>query len=109
MPTAPILVSGLINIETTLRNGALLSVRSEGFMERIPAVHTRQVVSSIGAGDALFSCFVHEYNRTHDPYEAIEKAVLFASYKIGEAGAAEGFLTEPELDRLYAEHKETNQ
>ncbi|HEX2915752.1 MAG TPA: carbohydrate kinase family protein [Chloroflexia bacterium] len=82
--------------------GALLSVKKDRFMQRIPAVVTRPVVNSIGAGDALFSAFVHSYNRKRDPYEAIKKAVLFASYKIGVEGAAEGFLDEKSLEALYA-------
>jgi ribokinase len=78
--------------------GALLAVRADNFVERIPAVTIRPVVNTIGAGDALFSCFVHEYSRTADPYQAICKATLFASYKIGATGAAEGFLTQQQLD-----------
>lgn len=80
--------------------GVLLGVRSERFLERVPAVRTRPVVSTIGAGDALFSAFVHFYSRTHDPHGAIRRAVVFASYKIGEASAAEGFLDEDALERL---------
>ena len=80
--------------------GVLLAVRSDGFLERIPAVYTRPVVSSIGAGDALFSCFLHVYQQTGDPYQAIRKAIVFASYKIGEAGAADGFLDEQGLSRV---------
>jgi ribokinase len=83
--------------------GALLAVRSDGFIERIPAVRTREVVNTIGAGDALFSAFVHVYHRTGDPYEAMRKALVFASYKIGTTGAADGFLNEKGLDDLYAE------
>lgn len=83
--------------------GALLAVRRDNFVERLPAVHTRPIVSTIGAGDALFSCFVHGYNRTRDPYESLRKAMLFASWKIGATGAAEGFLDEAGLERLAAE------
>lgn len=87
--------------------GALLAVRGGG-MERIPAARTRPVVNTIGAGDALFSCFLHFYavrathfrSASHVAREALRKAVVFASYKIGEAGAAQGFLTEAELERL---------
>jgi sugar/nucleoside kinase (ribokinase family) len=82
--------------------GALLSVRCDNFLERIPAVTTRPVVNTIGAGDALFSAFVHSYLRTRDPYQAIRKATVFASYKIGEKGAAQGFLSAPALDDLAA-------
>jgi ribokinase len=82
--------------------GVLLSVRRDNFLERIPAVITRPVVNTIGAGDALFSAFVYSYLRTRDPYQAIRKAVVFASYKIGEKGAAQGFLSGPALDDLAA-------
>jgi acarbose 7IV-phosphotransferase len=91
---APIIVIGLG------AQGALLAVRQDNFLERIPAVRTRPVVSTIGAGDALFSSFVHFYHKTGDPYAAIRRAVVFASYKIGEAGAAQGFLTESQLEQL---------
>jgi sugar/nucleoside kinase (ribokinase family) len=72
--------------------GALLAVRADGAIERVPAVTTRPVVNTIGAGDALFASFIHAYRQTGDPYRAIRQAVVFASYKIGEAGAAQGFL-----------------
>lgn len=80
--------------------GALLAVRRDGYMGRVPAVRTRPVVSTIGAGDALFSTFLHFYQKTWDPYHALRCAVYFASYKIGEAGAAEGFLDEEGLAAL---------
>lgn len=77
--------------------GALLAVRDDGFIERVSAVQTRAIRSTIGAGDALFSAFNHVYAQTGDPYLAIRQAVVFASYKIGTAGAAEGFLNAEEL------------
>jgi ribokinase len=83
--------------------GALLGVRGSQVLERVPAVSTREVVSTIGAGDALFSAFVHFYSRSKNAHEAIRKAVVFASYKIGETGAAEGFLDEEGLDDLCKE------
>jgi sugar/nucleoside kinase (ribokinase family) len=60
-------------------------------------------VNTIGAGDALFSAFVHAFQRSGDPYAALEKAVVFASYKIGTAGAADGFLDAAGLDALHDE------
>jgi acarbose 7IV-phosphotransferase len=80
--------------------GALLAVGENNLMERVSAVQTRAVVNTIGAGDALFSSFLHSYLIHGDPYEALRRAVVFASYKIGEAGAAEGFLGSGDLDRL---------
>lgn len=83
-------------------DGALLSVKRDNFMERIPAVATRPVVNTIGAGDALFSAFLHGFARTGDPYESIRKAIVFASHKIGVPGAADGFLDGKQLDNLCA-------
>ena len=71
-----ILVSGLINIETTLR------------VDSFPLTYEPVRYPFFGI------------NSTDDPYEAIQKAIVFASYKIGEAGAAEGFLSARELERL---------
>jgi acarbose 7IV-phosphotransferase len=81
--------------------GALLAVKSDNFMERIPAVNTRPIISTIGAGDALFSSFIHYYQKTNDPYESIRKAVVYASYKIGATSAADGFLSAQELDAWF--------
>ena len=80
--------------------GALLAVKSDNFCERLPAVQTRPVVNTIGAGDALFSAFNHFYRTSHNPYTALQKAILFAAYKIGSDGAAAGFLTASEVDSL---------
>lgn len=77
--------------------GCLLAVRQDGFIGRFPAVYTRPVINTIGAGDALFSAFLHEYAAHSDPYRAIRAAVVFASYKIGAVSAADGFLTDSEL------------
>lgn len=85
--------------------GALLAVSADDFIDRVPAAHTRPIVNTIGAGDALFSAFVHCYLRSRDPYEAIRKAIIFASYKIGATSAADGFLDNQGLERLYAEEK----
>ncbi|TDX48371.1 carbohydrate kinase family protein [Orenia marismortui] len=85
--------------------GALLAVRKDNFVERIPAVKTREIVNTIGAGDALFSAFIHFYNQSRDPYESLKKAIVFASYKIGATSAAEGFLAETELTQLYNKTK----
>jgi acarbose 7IV-phosphotransferase len=80
-------------------DGALLAVRSDGFMGRFPAAQTRPVVNTIGAGDALFSAFLHEFARSHDPFIALKQAMVFASYKIGATSAAEGFLDPSGLEK----------
>lgn len=78
--------------------GALLALRETGLMKRFPVVYTRPVVNTIGAGDALFSAFLDRYLRWGDPIRALQVAMVFASYKVGEKGAAEGFLTGADLD-----------
>lgn len=80
--------------------GALLAVKADSFCEQLPAVKTRPVVNTIGAGDALFSAFNHFYRASQNPYTALQKAILFASYKIGSDGASAGFLSEAELGVL---------
>lgn len=86
--------------------GALLAVRNDNFVGILPAVHTRSIVSTIGAGDALFAAFLHTYARTHDAYESLRRAMVFASWKIGTAGAAQGFLYADAWELLYQQHRE---
>lgn len=82
--------------------GALPALRRGGRAVRMPAVRTREVVSTVGAGDALLASFVHCYAATVDPDTPLGKAIVFAGHKIGSAGGAEGFLGARELDTLYA-------
>ena len=91
----PIIVIGLG------RQGALLAIKGDNFIERIPAVHTRDVVNTIGAGDALFTSFNHYYAKLRSPYEAIRRAMVFASFKIGARGAADGFLSEAGVETWF--------
>jgi sugar/nucleoside kinase (ribokinase family) len=81
-------------------HGALLGVRRDHFLERLPAVRTRPVVNTIGAGDALFSVFLHCYAASGDPSAALQRAIVFASYKIGETSASQGFLDEAALEEI---------
>jgi ribokinase len=55
------------------------------------------------AGDALFSCFLHHYTATGDAAQALRRAVVFASWKIGAASAADGFLDSAGLEALFQE------
>jgi ribokinase len=67
----------------------------------LPAVQVGPVVNTVGAGDALFSSFLHCYAKGLSPLEALCRAQLFASAKIGTSGASRGFITEMELESLY--------
>lgn len=80
--------------------GALLAVRDDGFVGRFPAVQQRPIVSTIGAGDALFSAFLDSYLRTRNPWAALSRAMRYAAWKIGAASASEGLLSAAELDAL---------
>lgn len=81
--------------------GALLCLRGQP-SQRLPAVELRPVVNTVGAGDALFAGFLHFYWDGDAPVSALRKAVVFAGYKVGENGAARGFLSEYQLLRLVA-------
>lgn len=80
--------------------GVLLWVKRDNFIERIAGVQTREVVSTEGADEALFSCFIHSLVSNGDPYDSLEKALIFTSHKVGEAGRDRGFLDEAGLDEL---------
>jgi sugar/nucleoside kinase (ribokinase family) len=88
--------------------GALLGVRADRYIKIIPAVYTRPIVNTIGAGDALLSAFVHFYCKSGDPYTSMKKAMVFASYKIGVASASDGFVDEDALLELYHSLKSGN-
>ena len=80
--------------------GALLATKDVRTTHLVPAVKTREVVNTVGAGDALLAAFVHFYSASYGARSALELAEVFASYKLGEAGASSGFLTEADLLRL---------
>jgi len=89
-----------IIVITMGENGLLMYAKEKHEIKRFSAIKTREVVNTIGAGDALFSCFIHFYCDTKDPYYSIQLAIIFASYKIGENVGSKGFLTEEELIEL---------
>lgn len=79
------------------KKGALLYSRSNDSFEMFPAVYTRPVVNTVGAGDSLFSSFLHFYAKNNDARYSLRMATYFASYKIGDTSACRGFLSEAEL------------
>lgn len=85
------------------KKGALLYLRETDSFETVPAVYTRKVVNTVGAGDSLFSSFLHFYVKTKDPHKSLQYATVFASYKIGDTSACRGFLSEEELIKLAKE------
>lgn len=83
--------------------GALMYVKKQGKFYDFPAVKTGRIVNTVGAGDALFSGFIHYYAKGADVTEALKKAEIFASYKIGFDGVANGFADEQKIEELAAE------
>ena len=80
--------------------GAAIYIRDEDRFEELPAVQVGHVVNTVGAGDALFSAFVHYYAKGLHPLECLKRAQVFASAKIRVSGASRGFVCEQEIERL---------
>lgn len=78
--------------------GASMYLRDSDEIVFRPAVKNPAVVNTVGAGDALFSSFLHYYAKGLDPVSCLDKAQAFASYKIGFNGGAAGFATEEEVE-----------
>ncbi len=82
--------------------GSLMYVRKDDETYRCNAVENKNVVNTVGAGDALFSSFVHFYTKGVDPYLSLQYASAFASHKISFDGAAKGFMNEDELMNFFS-------
>ena len=80
--------------------GAAMYVRDEDRFYELPAVQVGEVVNTVGAGDALFSSFLHYYAKGMAPIDCLARAQVFASAKIRVSGAANGFVTEEEVERF---------
>lgn len=81
------------------REGLILYDKTKDVRVHYNTVKTNEVVNTIGAGNALFACFLHYYMETGDSVNAIKNALLFASYKIGYMGTSNGFLTTEQLEQ----------
>ena len=80
--------------------GAAMYLRSSGRIYELPAVRVGEVVNTVGAGDALFSAFVHYFAKGLEPMECLKRAQIFASAKIGVSGASKGFISEAAVEEL---------
>ena len=78
-------------------NGALcyLGEKDEYYFES--SVAPNGIASTVGAGDALFSAFLHFYNQGCNIPDCLKLAVTFAGIKVGVEGEHEGFVSEEEL------------
>jgi ribokinase len=78
--------------------GAAIYQRQTGDILELPAIHAGPVINTVGAGDALFSGFLHFYARGYAPLEALHRAQVFAAHKITVSGAANGFISEAHVE-----------
>ena len=80
--------------------GALMYVKEDDKFYELPAYKTDKIVNTVGAGDSLFSAFIHFYAKGLKPVECLKRAQAFAAYKIGFDGASEGFATEEIIENM---------
>ena len=80
--------------------GAAMYVKAEDRFYELPPAHVGEIVNTVGAGDALFSAFLHYYSKGLLPVDALNRAQHFAAAKIRVSGASKGFLSEAELEKL---------
>lgn len=80
--------------------GALMYLRDENRFHEMSAAHVGDVVNTVGAGDALFSAFLHYYARGLSPEACLRRAQIFAAAKIRVSGASKGFITESEVEEM---------
>ena len=80
--------------------GALMYLREDNRFHEMPAAHVGEVVNTVGAGDALFSAFLHYYAKGLHPVDCLRRAQVFAAAKIRVSGASKGFVTEREVEEM---------
>lgn len=80
--------------------GALLFEGEENRAACVSAYSTGNIVNTVGAGDALFTSFLHFFAKGMTPEDALRRAVVFAGIKIGYNGASIGFSSESEIEKL---------
>ena len=78
--------------------GAAIYLRETGEITEMPAASVGTVVNTVGAGDALFSAFLHFYTKGFAPVDALQRAQIFATHKITVSGAANGFVSEQTVE-----------
>ena len=87
--------------------GAAMYLDETDTIYELPATPVGEVVNTVGAGDALFSAFLHYYAKGLSPLECLSRAQMFAAAKIRVSGASKGFVTEEEIEVLYADYQTT--
>ena len=77
--------------------GAIMYVGYEDKLYYENAVAPKGIVSTVGAGDALFSAFIYFYKKGENLQKCLQNAVIFAGLKISSSGGSSGFVSENEL------------
>lgn len=85
--------------------GALLA--EQGVLCHLPAINVENVVNTVGAGDSLFSSFLHYYAKGLSPVDCLWRAQIFASEKIKANGASNGFIEETTVEKIYKDRIES--
>nr|MCR5607947.1 carbohydrate kinase family protein [Lachnospiraceae bacterium] len=79
------------------KKGVAYYEKADGTVRTMPIAESGNVVNTIGAGDALFSSFIHFYSKGFSVENSLAYAQKFASIKIQTNGAANGFVTEDKI------------
>ncbi len=85
--------------------GAMLYDCRDDKIYKLESVKCNAVINTVGAGDALFSSFLHYYLKGYRSVEALMRAEVFASIKIGHDGAANGFCDEKRIEEALLNEK----
>ncbi len=81
------------------QDGAMMYERAEDRVTQLPSVDIGGVVNTVGAGDALFTAFIHYYGK-YSAVEALKRAEIFAALKIRHDGGSVGFSTEEQVEEV---------
>ena len=74
--------------------GAAMYLRETDEIIEMPAFSVGKAVNTVGAGDALFSAFLHFYAKGFTAWDSLYRAQIFAAHKITVSGASNGFVSE---------------
>jgi ribokinase len=88
-------------------DGVLAYVGKEDEFYTSEAKAPRGVKSTVGAGDALFSSFIHFYHKGYEIQRCLDLATLFSGIKISCSGGSNGFVSEEELLESELHYNET--
>ena len=86
-------------------DGVIFYERETDKITKLPVVHIGGVVNTVGAGDALFTAFIHYYFGGKSVTESMKRAEVFAALKIRHGGGALGFSDERQVEEIYSNYE----